>query len=106
MDKEIDNINVIIEFMSRKSNTIHLSKALSKCVANIEFEGLNLEKLQLCDTDVLFEHSYNNTLKIPALQPPYYSEFWTTKQHFHMVGNAMVIEGVSPVGAAYKVKVW
>lgn len=103
MDKEMNNVMAIQDFFSIKATTKYLSNAISTCNAVMEFNGLGLPAVYKNSTDIIFEHGYNNILKIPCLKQPYYSDFWTTRQSFEFNNNTLTIKGNSPDGKSYTV---
>ena len=93
MDKETNNLMAFASYKERKQMK-HLSRARSDFHADVIYEDDVLDAITLNNTPVIYQHSYNNVLTIPALEPPYYSDFNFRFQNFQLVNGCLVITGV------------
>lgn len=94
MDKELENIMQLQRYMSTNPTLEHRSGAVDCFCANVEYQDCTLGNLFLQNTEIVFEHGYNNTLKINELRPPYYGDFWLTKQDFIFKNGKLHVSGV------------
>ena len=69
MDKELENIMQLQRYMSTNPTLEHRSGAVDYFWADVEYKDSSLGDLFLQNTAIIFEHGYNNTLKINALRP-------------------------------------
>lgn len=104
MDKETNNLMAFASFKDLKEMT-HLSRARSDFYADVIYEDDELESIILKNTQVIWQHSYNNDLTIPALQPPYYSDFNFRFQNFKYEDGCLVITGAHQDDLSKKYKV-
>lgn len=93
MDKETINLMAFASYRELKRMK-HLSRARSDFHADVIYEDDVLDAITLNNTPVIYQHSYNNVLTIPALEPPYYSDFNFRFQNFQLVNGCLVITGV------------
>lgn len=93
MDKETNNIMELKAYMENNPTLEHRSGAVDCFSADVEYQDSTLGNKIIQNTEVRFEHGYNNTLKIDALRPPYYGEFWLTKQEFKYKNGVLYISG-------------
>ena len=94
MDKELENIMQLQSYMDTNPTLEHRSGAVDIFWADVEYMDSTLGDLFLQNTEIHFEHGYHNTLKINALRPPYYGEFWLSKQDFNYKDGKLYISGV------------
>lgn len=93
MEDEIKNMSALKEFMESNPTVNHLSRALSVFYADVHYQDDVYEEIILRNTEIRFQHSYNNEVTITALRPPYYSSFWFTHQHFELKDGILYISG-------------
>lgn len=93
MDEEMKNMSALKEFMESNPTVNHLSKALSVFYADVFYHDDVYEDIILKQTEIRFQHSYNNEVTITALRPPYYCSFWFTHQHFELKDGMLFISG-------------
>ena len=94
MDKETNNILELKAYMATNPTLNHISGAVDLFYADVEYKDSTLGEYTLQNVEIRFEHGYNNTLKIDALRPPYYGEFWLTKQDFRFMKGNLNISGL------------
>lgn len=92
MDKETNNLMAFGSYKDQKPLN-HLSRASSDFYADVVYEDDVLESITLVNTLVRWQHSYENFVMIPDLQPPYYSDFNFRFQNFECEGDCLVISG-------------
>lgn len=94
MDKEIKNIMELKTYMETNDTLDHLSGSVDSFYADVEYQDSTLGNLTLRNVEIRFEHGYNNTLKIDSLRPPYYGDFWLTKQDCLFKDGKLYISGL------------
>lgn len=94
MDKETQNIMELQRYLDGDPTVQHLSRALTIFRAEVLYEDGQLDTIYLPDTEIRFQHSYNNDLTIPDFRPPYYNSFWFTKQEFKYGNGCLYVSGV------------
>lgn len=99
------NIMALREYMESNPTLNHLSRALSVFYADIHYQDDDYEDIILNKTEIRFQHSYNNEVTIPAIRPPYYDNFWFTRQHFEYENGKLYITGVHHDNPSKKYKV-
>ena len=75
MDDEMKNIMTFQIFMDTIPSVNHVSKVLSLFYADVLYQDDLYEDVSLKNTEVRFQHGYNNEVSILALRPPYYDNF-------------------------------
>ena len=93
MDKETNNILELKAYMETNSTLEHRSGAVDLFYADVEYKDSTLGDYTLQNVEIRFEHGYNNTLKIDSFRPPYYGDFWLTKQDFLFKDGKLFISG-------------
>lgn len=83
----------------------HLSRARSDFYADVIYEDDVFASTTIYNTPVIWQHSYNNSLTIEDLQPPYYGDFNFRFQDFKFENGSLVITGVHHDDASKKYKV-
>ena len=93
MDKETNNIMELKSYMETNQTLEYRSGAADYFYADVEYKDSTLGDLSIQNVEIRYDHGYNNTLKIDALRPPYYGEFWLTKQDFQYKDGMLYILG-------------
>lgn len=93
MDKETNNILELKAYMETNPTLEHRSGAVDFFYADVEYKDSTLGDYTLQNVEIRFEHGYNNTLKIDSFRPPYYGDFWLTKQDFLFKDGKLFISG-------------
>lgn len=104
MDKETNNLMAFASYKELKQMK-HLSRARSDFHADVIYEDDVLDTITFNNTPVIYQHSYNNDLTIPVLEPPYYSDFNFRFQNFQFVNGCLVITGAHHDNPSKKYKV-
>ena len=93
MEDEMMNMVALKAFMENLPSVNHVSKVLSVFYADVLYQDDAYEEVFLKETEVRFLHGYNNEVTISGLQPPYYDNFWFSRQHFEYKGGKLYISG-------------
>ena len=94
MEDEMKNMMALREYMESNPTLNHLSRAITVFNADVFYHDEIFEDITLNNTEIRYQHSYNNEVIIPALRLPYYSSFWFTHQHFELKDGKLVTTGV------------
>lgn len=89
----MQNIIELKSYMETNDTLNYLSGSLDSFFADVDYQDSTLGNLILQNVEIRFEHGYNNTLKIDSLRPPYYGDFWLTKQDFLFKEGKLFISG-------------
>ena len=93
MEDEMKNIMALQAYIDTVPSVNHLSRVLSVFNADVLYQDDLYEEVFLKNTEVRFQHGYNNEVSIIALRPPYYDNFWFTHQHFEFKDGKLFISG-------------
>lgn len=94
MNKEIQNYQEFYEFLEHKREIEFLSNACSVFSADVHYADDDLEDICLKNVTIRWQHKYDDSLTIPVLSPPYYSDFKFRLQDFKFIEESLVITGI------------
>lgn len=94
MEDEMKNMMALRDYMESNPTVNPLSRAITVFYADVFYHDEVFEDITLNNTEIRYQHSYNNEVTILALRPPYYCSFWFTHQRFEFKDGKLLISGV------------